>query len=655
MVGAGKFGGKHLKTLIEMEKKGLLILAGVVDKTKQTQERLKRESDFPVYQTITDSVLADVDAVDIVTPPETHFELIRLCLKATNVLVEKPLAMTKHDAAVLKKQASSSPHILMVGHIYRFHPAVIKLKKVLEQIKEKALSIEGTLVNPAPEDGGRDVELELLHLFDITDYLFNKPVVAKFVQKKKRLRVVSLRYQGGLNGLFKIGWSGTDKMRSLKITFKGQIIVCDLIKNVITMYKNGVVQKHISCPGTTTPLEAEISTFLQAIRKKTTAYPDARIGYKIVDIATRATVKKPGASPKKKVAIIGGGIFGTNCAIELAKFCDVTIFEKNSSLLSEASFVNQYRHHWGYHYPRSQETVDDIRFAIRDFENLYQKAIVRNFPTYYSIAKEGSKVNAQEYVKFCDRNKLPYTVEHPDPAYLNRDKATTCLKTFEPIYDYLILKKIVRVLLKKRGVKIKFNSEVVGAKITNDGEKILSIKKAGDLTTEHFDYVVNVTYARHNQFCKWLGFPIKPIRLDLVEALWMKLDIPRISFAVMDGPFTNMVPTGRDNIFTLVHIKESILRRFVPRDGLVPKNIFTSSKKTNVKKIIEQSTKWLPIIKQAKYIRSYYVLRAVNAYREHDDARPSDIIEHGFGCLSILGGKIINSVTTAKKISELIS
>lgn len=654
LIGAGKFGEKHLNTLLSLEKKGLLEIAGVVVKTEKSETLLKKNHKFPVYRKISDNLLKSVDGVDIVTPPETHFGLINQCLPFTNVLVEKPMAITVKEASEIRITSQKTKNVMMVGHIFRFHPSVVKLKELLGKPNKKPFLIEGTLINPESTDNGRDIELELLHLFDITDYLFNKDVVSKFIQNKNRIKTVSLKYKGNLNGIFRIGWDGSEKIRSLKLSFKNQIITCSLTENNIIVYKNGSVVKKYQQKNTPTPLETELKTFLDAIQKKKVNYPGAAVGQKIVDTATKNESEKDSSKTRKKVAIIGAGIFGTNCAILLSKHHDVTIFEKNNDILLEASFINQYRHHWGYHYPRSQETVEDIRRAIYDFEDIYEKAIIREFPTYYSVAKEGSKVNAKEYLNFCNHNKLPYTIEYPEEDFLDRKKVSLCLKTFEPIYNYTVLKKITSDRLKKSGAKLKLNSEITGARIAPDGQKILTVKCKTKSTNKNFDYIINVTYARHNQFCKWLGFPVKPIRLDLVEALWVKLNIPKMSLAVMDGPFSNIVPTGKDGIFTLVHIKESIRRRFVPRDGLVPKDILKNIKKTNIKNIMKKSIDWFPIVKKAKFLRSYYVLRGVNAYREHDDARTSDIAEHGFGCWSVLGGKIVNSVATAKEVVQLL-
>ncbi|HDY73033.1 MAG TPA: FAD-dependent oxidoreductase [Candidatus Jorgensenbacteria bacterium] len=654
LIGVGKFGNKHLKVLLNLEQKRLIKLAGVVVKTKRSQQKFKRKYAFPVYNEISNTLLDDVDAVDIVTPPETHFELVLKCLPRTHILVEKPLAVTVKEASLIKRHAKASPHILMVGHIFRFHPVTIQLKKIIKATKELPHSIESTFINPIVTDNGRDVELEMLHPFDIIDYLFGKALIKKHVEDKGRLKVVSLVYRRGIHAVVRLGWSGKEKKRTLSLLFRRNQIVCNFEENTITVYENGLIKKHINCNNTVELLETELRAFVRAIHTPNSEYPDAEVGHRIVKIATTKQADRVPVSAKKKVAIIGAGIFGTNCAIELAPFCNVTLFEKNKSILSEASYINQYRHHWGYHYPRSQETVNDIASSIADFENRYKEAIITEFPTYYSVAKEGSKVTPKRYLEFCKRNNLPFTIECPGERFINKEKIALCIKTYEPIYNYAKLKSITEQLLKKHRVKLRLGREVVGASILQDGRKALRVKKDGVVHEEYFDYVINVTYARYNDFCAWLNFPRKPVRIDLVETLWVKLNIPRISLAVMDGPFTNIVPTHKENVFTLVHIKESILRRFVPKNGLVPKDIFLSSRNSRVQKIISYSAKWFPIVKEAKVLKVHYVLRSVNAYHEYDDARISNTTEHGFGCFSILGGKIVNAVSSAKNIVRLI-
>ena len=64
---------------------------------------------------------------------------------------------------------------------------------------------------------------------------------------------------------------------------------------------------------------------------------------------------------KEKIAIIGSGIFGCTLALVLSKKYDVSIFEIKNDILNEASKMNQFRFHLGFHYPRSQSTIKEIQ------------------------------------------------------------------------------------------------------------------------------------------------------------------------------------------------------------------------------------------------------------------------------------------------------
>ena len=75
---------------------------------------------------------------------------------------------------------------------------------------------------------------------------------------------------------------------------------------------------------------------------------------------------------KKKIAIIGAGFFGISIAFFfLKKKFDVTIFEKNSDILTGASRANQLRFHLGYHYPRSYKTLNEIQSMNKSFISFF--------------------------------------------------------------------------------------------------------------------------------------------------------------------------------------------------------------------------------------------------------------------------------------------
>src|SRR6266404_5488815 len=89
----------------------------------------------------------------------------------------------------------------------------------------------------------------------------------------------------------------------------------------------------------------------------------------------------------RRIAVVGGGIFGTTAAIHLARAGhNVELFEQGPTLLGGASHKNQYRLHRGYHYPRSKETAISCRDDVVSFNDEYQKAVVARpatCPHYY--------------------------------------------------------------------------------------------------------------------------------------------------------------------------------------------------------------------------------------------------------------------------------
>jgi len=81
-------------------------------------------------------VLSDpsIEAVALATPAVTHYEMAKAALEAgKDVLVEKPLAIDVKQGEDLVKLAEAKRRILMVGHILRYHPAILKLQKLIQE------------------------------------------------------------------------------------------------------------------------------------------------------------------------------------------------------------------------------------------------------------------------------------------------------------------------------------------------------------------------------------------------------------------------------------------------------------------------------------------------------------------------------------------
>jgi len=94
-------------------------------------------SSFPGAGTTTklDDLLADgeLDAIALATPVPTHAELaIAVARAGKHCFVEKPLATSAADAEAAVEAAADARRVLMVGHLLEYHPAVVRLKQLVD-------------------------------------------------------------------------------------------------------------------------------------------------------------------------------------------------------------------------------------------------------------------------------------------------------------------------------------------------------------------------------------------------------------------------------------------------------------------------------------------------------------------------------------------
>ena len=129
VVGAGRWGKNHIKTMANLG-----CLSGVVETNDDNLNGLKEKYEKVKFITnIKDAVKEDFDGFTIATPAETHFELAKYLIENNkHVLVEKPLALTATEAKTLNELARKSGVNLMVGHVLLFHPAIKKIKELID-------------------------------------------------------------------------------------------------------------------------------------------------------------------------------------------------------------------------------------------------------------------------------------------------------------------------------------------------------------------------------------------------------------------------------------------------------------------------------------------------------------------------------------------
>ena len=350
---------------------------------------------------------------------------------------------------------------------------------------------------------------------------------------------------------------------------------------------------------------------------------------------------------KKKIAVVGAGLFGCTIALILSKKYNVDLYERKPDILNEASMCNQFRFHLGFHYPRSEKTVNEIKISNKHFVNFYGKDVFGKTKNFYSVVKGSSKVSFDKYLKFIKRNKLQY--KEIKNSKLTSTKIEGTVSTNEKILDYFKIKKKIKYKLSKSSVNLKLNSQL--------DQSILRYQK--------YDKIIIAAYKNNNDILKRLGLKVeKKFRYELVEKI--AISLPKkykdISFVVLDGKFVCVDPYLGTPYHLLSHVKYSklqIIKRKFSKfskkyDSALINTKSLNKKLSNFNKFIDDGSKYLPFLKKAKYIYSYYVVRTLKSNVESTDERTNLTQFINKKVLTVLAGKWNTCVYEAKKIEKLL-
>ena len=202
-------------------------------------DKLSIEGDPPKFTGNLADVLADqsIAAVAVATPAATHHDVVRRCLEAgKDVFVEKPLALNADQGQELVALARKHSRILMVGHILLYHPAVIKLRQLIQQgalgrilyCYSNRLNMglirteENILWSFAPHD--ISVMLHLLGEEPISAEAEGQSYLTPGVVDVTLSR---LRFRGGVTGHIFVSWLHPSKEQRLVVVGTEQMAVFD--------------------------------------------------------------------------------------------------------------------------------------------------------------------------------------------------------------------------------------------------------------------------------------------------------------------------------------------------------------------------------------------------------------------------------------------
>ena len=108
-------------------------VVGFYDTNDEAIRSVEAEFGIKGYDNI-DSLIEEVDVVDIVTPTVSHFECAKKALeKEKHVFIEKPIVTTPAEARELIDLAKTKNVKVQVGHVERFNPAFLSVKEAVNE------------------------------------------------------------------------------------------------------------------------------------------------------------------------------------------------------------------------------------------------------------------------------------------------------------------------------------------------------------------------------------------------------------------------------------------------------------------------------------------------------------------------------------------
>jgi predicted dehydrogenase len=179
----------------------------------------------------------DVDAVVIATPVPTHYPLARAALEAgKHVFVEKPPAMRIAEMEELIALASSRGLVLMPGHLLLYHPAVQKLKELVEDGElGEVLVVYGNRQNLGKIRKDENALWSLgVHDLSVILYLIQEEIVEAAAHGHAFLNAgvedvvfCYLRFASGKIAHMHLSWLDPHKMRRLTVVGRDKMAVFD--------------------------------------------------------------------------------------------------------------------------------------------------------------------------------------------------------------------------------------------------------------------------------------------------------------------------------------------------------------------------------------------------------------------------------------------
>jgi UDP-N-acetylglucosamine 3-dehydrogenase len=247
VIGVGSMGWNHARIYNELEGVNLVAVADLDAEVAKRAAHIYGVRDYTDCQKMLRH--EELDIVSIAVPTQTHHETALAALQqGCHILVEKPIASTIEEGQEMVALAVSRGLKLAVGHIERFNPAIVELKRRLKRGEAgQVFQIHARRLGPFParvRDVGVVIDLAT-HDLDIMRYLLDSEVKRIYAETEHKIHTEHedllsglLRFESGVIGLLSINWLTPTKIRELVVTGERGMFLVNYLTQDLYFYEN---------------------------------------------------------------------------------------------------------------------------------------------------------------------------------------------------------------------------------------------------------------------------------------------------------------------------------------------------------------------------------------------------------------------------------
>ena len=221
VLGTGSLGKEHVRIYAQLAAARLVELVGIYDTNHEIARHIATKHHTFAFDSVTEAA-AEADALSLVTPTITHFNLAKPLLEqGKHLLIEKPMTDSAAQATELVQLAQQHKCVLQVGHVERFNPVF----NYLETAAPQPRFIETHRLSPYPArstDIGVVLDL-MIHDLDVVLAFVKSPVTRvdavgiPVLSKSEDIANARLHFANGCVANLTASRVSPDRMRKIRV------------------------------------------------------------------------------------------------------------------------------------------------------------------------------------------------------------------------------------------------------------------------------------------------------------------------------------------------------------------------------------------------------------------------------------------------------